>query len=97
MTEAELLGREELFRAISEAGANAAVMEMVKTMDDDTLRAFHATVCRPSTPPGAEWVGVVVECISTDDDDDCENIAVLNDLPREWIGRRVRVTLAPPA
>ena len=36
---------------------------------------------------------VVVECESVDDEDDSENIAVINDLPREWIGKAVRVTL----
>jgi len=44
---------------------------------------------------GSEWEGVVVECEAIDEEDDSENIAVLNDLPRHWIGKRVRVTLIP--
>lgn len=48
-------------------------------------------------PDGSEWEGVVVECEAIDEEDDSENIAVLNDLPRHWIGKRVRVTLIPNA
>ena len=44
---------------------------------------------------GSEWEGVVVECEAIDEQGDSENIAVLNDLPRHWIGKRVRVTLIP--
>lgn len=40
--------------------------------------------------------GVVVECVeSVSIDEDDERIAVVNDLPIEWIGKRVRVTLDP--
>jgi uncharacterized Zn finger protein (UPF0148 family) len=36
---------------------------------------------------------LVVECVAIDEDNDEKNIAVINDLPREWIGKTVRVML----
>jgi hypothetical protein len=46
ITSTDLLGREALLQKISTEGANAAVVEMTGAMDDDTLRAFYATVCK---------------------------------------------------
>ena len=48
-------------------------------------------------PDGSEWEGIVLEYEAIDEEGYSEKIAVLNDLPRHWIGKRVRVTLIPNA
>ena len=42
----EKIIREELERDIKEKGGNEALIEMVATMDDETLQAFHANFFR---------------------------------------------------
>lgn len=41
------------------------------------------------------WEGIVVKCENIDENDN-NKIAVLNDLPLNWIGRQVFVTLINP-
>jgi hypothetical protein len=45
VTDCGELRREALRKSILAEGANASVMAMTEAMNDDTLRAFHATVC----------------------------------------------------
>ena len=42
-----LLGRDAMERDIKNKGGNDALMEMVSTMDYETLKVFHANTCRP--------------------------------------------------
>ena len=51
-------------------------------------KLYWATECTPIA-----WTGVVVKCENIDDN--AEVCAVLNDLPAEWIGKHVAVSLVP--
>jgi hypothetical protein len=54
---------------------------------DRATKCITAIVC-------THWTGVVVKCENIDDN--AEVCAVLNDLPAEWIGKKVAVSLVPP-
>ena len=55
---------------------------------DRATECITALVCTHRS-----WTGVVAKCENIDDD--TEAIAVLNDLPAEWIGKQVAVSLVP--
>jgi hypothetical protein len=50
ITSTVLLGRDAMERDIKNKGGNDALMEMVATMDYETLRVLHSNICRPNAP-----------------------------------------------
>jgi hypothetical protein len=44
--EIELADRESILRDIKTKGGNKNLIEMTEVMDDNTLIAFHRTICR---------------------------------------------------